>query len=103
PAPAALEDLDPPRAEAATPRDDAGDPGEAPIAANDVARGDASDACASLPPRDCTGTAAYCGALVPFEPVKGPGYDNYPLNGETATNQYRSFARVDLVMLIKWA
>lgn len=57
----------------------------------------------TLPPRDCTGSAAHCGELVPFEPVMGPGYDNYPLNGETAANQYRSYARRDLMMLVKWA
>lgn len=56
----------------------------------------------ALPTRDCTEGATECGKLVPFEPVKGPGYDNYPLNGETAQNQYRSFARKDLVMLVKW-
>jgi hypothetical protein len=62
----------------------------------------ASHTC-SLPPRDCTGTTAHCTALVPFTPVTGPGYDNYPLNGETATNQYRSYTRRDLMMLIKYA
>lgn len=56
----------------------------------------------ALPPRDCTDGSNECGKIVPFEPVKGPGYDNYPLNGETAQNQYRSFARKDLVMLVKW-
>lgn len=56
----------------------------------------------ALPARDCTEGATECGKIVPFEPVKGPGYDNYPLNGETAQNQYRSFARKDLVMLVKW-
>jgi hypothetical protein len=59
--------------------------------------------CPNLPPRDCTGTAAYCGELLPFEPVMGPGYDNYPINGETETDQYRSFCRRDLQMLVKWA
>ncbi len=59
--------------------------------------------CTNLPPLQCTGTAAYCGEIVPFDPVTGPGYDNYPLNGETATNQYRSYIRRDLMMLIKYA
>ena len=59
--------------------------------------------CPNLPPLLCTGGAAYCGAIIPFEPVTGPGYDNYPLNGETASNQYRSYLRRDLVMLIKYA
>ncbi len=33
----------------------------------------------------------------------GPGYTDYPLNGETAANQYRSYARKDMQMLVKWA
>jgi hypothetical protein len=41
--------------------------------------------------------------LLPFEPDEGPGYIDYPLNGETWNNQYRSYARRDLIMLIKWA
>lgn len=63
---------------------------------------DADAGACELPPRDCAESAAACGEIVPFEPVKGPGYDNYPLNGESAQNQYRSFARKDLVMLVKW-
>lgn len=59
--------------------------------------------CASLPPRDCTGSPAQCAEIIPFEPTTGLGYENYPINGETAENQYRSFARVDLVMLVEWA
>ncbi len=59
--------------------------------------------CSNIPPRDCTGNASFCGDLSQFEPVDGPGYTNYPLNGETVSNQYRSFARRDLQMLIKWA
>jgi hypothetical protein len=35
--------------------------------------------------------------------VNGPGYDNYPLNGETASDQYRSFCRKDLQLLVKYA
>jgi hypothetical protein len=72
------------------------------VADTTVVMTDASDPCA-LPPKDCTGTLAYCGELVAFEPVKGTGYDNYPINGETATNQYRSFCRRDLMMLVKYA
>jgi hypothetical protein len=60
-------------------------------------------AVCEMPERDCTLGNAECGKLVPFEPVQGVGYDNYPINGETATNQYRSFARVDTMMLVKWA
>ncbi len=56
-----------------------------------------------LPARDCELSLAECGALEPFDPENGPGYENYPLNGETTTNQYRSYARHDLQMLVKYA
>ena len=56
-----------------------------------------------LPKKDCVDTAAVCGELHPFEPVDGPGYTNYPLNGESWSNQYRSYARTDMQMLVKWA
>lgn len=56
-----------------------------------------------LPPLECTGGAAYCGDLIPFEPVNGPGYENYPINGETWDDQYRSWLRRDVVMLIQYA
>lgn len=59
--------------------------------------------CPSMPEKDCTGSVTFCAEIVPFEPDEGPGYVNYPLNGETWTNQYRSFARRDLRMLIQWA
>jgi hypothetical protein len=35
--------------------------------------------------------------------VVGDGYWNYPLNGETDSNQYRSFLRKDTIALIKYA
>lgn len=76
-----------------------GDSARAETAADVLAESGGCD----LPPRDCVGTEAYCGALIPFEPVKGIGYDNYPLNGETTANQYRSFCRRDLMMLVKYA
>ena len=59
--------------------------------------------CPNLPPRDCSGTAAFCGELLAFDPKTGPGYWDYPLNGETNADQYRSFARRDMQVLIKWA
>lgn len=55
----------------------------------------------TLPTRDCAG--AGCATMSQFLPVMGPGYDNYPLNGETLQDQYRSFARQDLQMLVKYA
>jgi hypothetical protein len=57
--------------------------------------------CASLPTRDCTGTD--CGSLVTFNPRTNTAWDDYPINGETATNQYRSYLRKDLMMLVAWA
>ena len=56
-----------------------------------------------IPDWRCTGSASHCGELVPFTPVMGPGYDNYPLNGETASDQYRSYVRRDVMMLVKYA
>lgn len=56
-----------------------------------------------IPPRDCSGSASYCTTLLPFTPVVGTGYDNYPINGERPDNQYRSYARRDLMMLVKHA
>ncbi|RLB47213.1 MAG: hypothetical protein DRJ42_25900 [Deltaproteobacteria bacterium] len=53
-----------------------------------------------IPDWNCT---SGCGDLVPFDPATGPGYDNYPLNGETESNQYRSFIRRDVMMLVKYA
>jgi hypothetical protein len=57
----------------------------------------------TLPPLTCEGTSTYCGELIQFDPTEGPGYIDYPENGETSTNQYRSWLRRDVVMLIKYA
>lgn len=65
--------------------------------------GPGPDCSVQLPERDCAGTPAYCGEVLPFDPDDGPGYLDYPLNGETYTNQYRSFLRRDMQMLIKYA
>jgi hypothetical protein len=59
--------------------------------------------CSNLPPRDCTGSASYCGELVTFDPRVTAYYDDYPINGETSTNQYRSYLRRDLEMLLEHA
>jgi len=53
-----------------------------------------------IPDWRCT---SRCTDLVPFNPATGPGYDNYPINGETPTNQYRSYVRRDVMMLVKYA
>jgi hypothetical protein len=57
--------------------------------------------CNELPQKSCTGGG--CADLLPFDPDEGPGYIDYPENGETWNNQYRSYARRDLIMLVKWA
>ncbi len=53
-----------------------------------------------VPDWQCTSN---CSQLVPFEPINGDGYWNYPLNGESSSNQYRSYLRRDVMMLIKYA
>ncbi len=73
---------------------DAG-PGPGPFTANEAA--------CNLPPLQCTGTKAYCGELIQFDPVEGTGYTDYPENGESWSNQYRSWLRRDLVMAIQYA
>lgn len=55
------------------------------------------------PPRDCAASAEQCRQLLPFEPITGLGYDNYPINGETTANQFRSYARRELIALVKYA
>ena len=61
------------------------------------------DECTDLSPLTCEGGASYCGELIQFDPTTGPGYIDYPANGETWENQYRSWLRRDVVMLIKYA
>jgi hypothetical protein len=56
-----------------------------------------------LPPLYCTGSAEYCSELVTFEPSTGVGYLDYPINGETLDDQYRSYVRRDLMQLVKYA
>ncbi len=56
-----------------------------------------------LPPLTCEGTKQYCGELIQFDPVEGYGYIDYPENGETWENQYRSWLRRDAVMAIQYA
>ena len=59
--------------------------------------------CASVPSWECVGNEATCGQLVTFDPRLGDGYWDYPLNGETDSNQYRSYARRDVMLLVKYA
>lgn len=51
------------------------------------------------PPPPPTG----CGLLSAFDPRATPAYDDYPINGETADNQYRSFLRGELVRIVQSA
>ena len=61
-------------------------------------------ACAAgmgmVPDWQCT---TGCADIVPFEPDVGPGWWDYPLNGESEADQYRSYIRRDVMMLIKYA
>ncbi len=57
--------------------------------------------CASLPTRDCTGTT--CATVQQWSPHTTAHYDDYPINGETSANQYRSWLRKDLIMLVNYA
>jgi hypothetical protein len=68
--------------------------------------------CANLPPLYCTDSATVCAELIQFDPPNNPadgaydpllGYVDYPENGETWTNQYRSWLRRDVVMAIQYA
>jgi len=65
-----------------------------------------------LPPMLCEGDASYCGELVQFDPPNDPddaafdpllGYIDYPENGETWDDQYRSWLRRDAVMMVQYA
>jgi hypothetical protein len=59
--------------------------------------------CPELPPMECAGSLEYCTEIVFFEPVDAASYQNYPLNGETWEDQYRSYLRRDLMILVKYA
>jgi len=59
--------------------------------------------CEDLPQMLCTGSAEHCSELVTFDPRIGDGYADYPENGETWDNQYRSYLRRDLRQLIIYA
>jgi len=61
---------------------------------------------------ECEGSQSYCAELIPFDPDNNPdaagydealGYIDYPENGETWSNQYRSYLRRDLIAKIKYA
>jgi hypothetical protein len=58
-------------------------------------------ACA-LPPLLC-GDDAPCGEIVLFTPPKGAGYEDIPLDDETEANQYASYLRRDVMMVVQYA
>ena len=59
--------------------------------------------CLNMPSWECEGGEANCGELILFLPSMGAGYWDYPANGETEDNPYRSWSRRDVVMLNKYA
>jgi hypothetical protein len=59
--------------------------------------------CNNLPSMQCTLGATQCSQLTYFDPRSNDAWDDYPVNGETADNQYRSWLRRDLIMVIKYA
>jgi hypothetical protein len=75
----------------------------APIGLGSAPDLSAVSGCVNLPSQDCGGDDTFCSEVVFFEPTTGPGYINYPVNGETWDEQYRSFLRRDLLMLIKYS
>lgn len=54
-----------------------------------------------IPSWQCSGSD--CGELIAFNPRTGNDYWDYPLNGETESNQYRSFIRGDVRNLVSYA
>ncbi len=68
-----------------------------------------ANVCDNIPTFECTLPGAsddelepFCGELVVFEPRQGFGDDDYAINGETSSNQYRSYIRRDVAMLVKY-
>jgi hypothetical protein len=59
--------------------------------------------CSHIPGPWCEGTEEYCGELVLFTPEVHEAWFNYPVNGETWDNQYRSYIRRDVMMLVQYA
>src|SRR5262245_49030203 len=70
------------------------------IAAACSSRARAPD-CGHLPPRDCDDGPARCAELVQFEPALGLGYFDDPIADEISAERSTSYARRDLVMLVK--
>src|SRR5688572_3011709 len=56
-----------------------------------------------LPPLRCPDDDATCNDIVLFSPSEGTGYVDIPLDDETPTNQYASYLRRDLMMVVQYA
>lgn len=57
--------------------------------------------CSDVPDWMCNGSN--CGELVQFDPAQNRARWDYPINGETSGNQYRSWLRRDLRQLLEYA
>jgi hypothetical protein len=64
---------------------------------------DPGTSCDNLPSLYTIGDVEYSAELLPFDPDFGDGYIDYPVNGETWEDQYRSYARRDLIQVVKYA
>ncbi|MED5465436.1 MAG: hypothetical protein VX699_12360, partial [Myxococcota bacterium] len=80
--------------------------GECLESSPDLPRGPVPD-CAQAGPdwNSCAleGQSNRCDELIFMEPRLGDGYWDYPINGETTSNQYRSWLRRDLALLVQYA
>ncbi|MFC1609772.1 hypothetical protein ACFL6C_02330 [Myxococcota bacterium] len=68
----------------------------------DMPQGPVPD-CSNVISWECSPDEAYCGQVVAFAPNTGDGWWDYPINGETESNEYRSYSRRDLMQLVKHA
>jgi len=59
--------------------------------------------CTVLPSLFTIGDVEYLTELLPFDPDTDQGYIDYPVNGETWEDQYRSYARRDLIQIVQYA
>lgn len=73
------------------------------IVDNIISKLDWIPTCSDLQPSFCVGTNEYCNQLIAFEPRSNGQYNDYPINGETADNQYRSYLQREVVEAIKYA
>ncbi|MCA9583685.1 MAG: hypothetical protein KC416_17930, partial [Myxococcales bacterium] len=59
--------------------------------------------CNDLPSSKCTAGATACRQLTSFNPRKDMSYWDYPLNGETEQNQWRSYLQLQNIQVLKFA